>query len=232
MSDVCFGEPDNFPKYEDGPAAGAYVILDQLSGKFYVGSSWNLAARRHKHDHNFRKGKHPNTELQKCYNDGCITFIAIITEDRESAFDEEQRIVDLNWGSRYLLNRSKNVRVSFKGQAHSLETRRLLREKNLGKKLSAETKALIQSAMIGRPVSVNTREKLRVAKIGKSRPGHVRQILNSHNDKRSLAVAAEGQIFQSAAAAGRAFKVDTKTVHNRIASKSDRFASWFLINKG
>lgn len=161
IDDVRSSETVNFPKYEEGPVSGAYVILDQLSGKFYVGSSWHIAARRHKHEHFLKRGTHPNKELQQCYDEGSVVFVAIPTIDREAAFDEEQLIVDLNWGGGQLLNRSKDVRVSFKGQRHSEETRMLISAKNKGRFVSEEKREKARQFQTGRKYSQTTKDKIR-----------------------------------------------------------------------
>ncbi len=118
------------------------------------------------------------------------------------------------------------------GRTHTEESRRLISEKHTGrhygvgrklspehvKKIRARAKLAIgeKNPFFGKKHSEETKRLLRIKQLGKK-------------PTNSLTVSAEGLIFQSAADAGRHFKLSNSLASYRVRSK--HFPNWFVINK-
>lgn len=98
---------------------GAYLIKHIPTGSFYIGSTGDLKYRLRKHREALRRGDHPNSRLQELCNPNplfSVTFYPIVDDGsefrilREKAYDKEQELLDLHWGSELLLNRSNDAR--------------------------------------------------------------------------------------------------------------------------
>jgi predicted GIY-YIG superfamily endonuclease len=133
----------DLPKYDRAPTlSGAYVLLHIKTGKLYVGSTGNIAQRLRKHLTMLRSNRHPNEHLQLAYNDDIrieIQQIAI-TENKDQAFDVEQRLLDLySVKNVSMFNVATDARHSAKGLAISEEHREAGRRARVGLKRSPET---------------------------------------------------------------------------------------------
>lgn len=53
-------------RYGDG-YSGIYKIVNQTNGKIYIGQSKHLFIRRQEHFNALKKGRHPNSAMQKDY---------------------------------------------------------------------------------------------------------------------------------------------------------------------
>jgi group I intron endonuclease len=142
---------------------GVYKITNLNDNKIYIGSAKNVSTRIKIHLKLLRNGTHHNIHLQRAYNrDGEISFIFELIED--VADINTLLIAEQKWinklvpeynickiaGSPLGVKRTKEYcdkmsRIKIgkpsgkKGMHLTLETREILRQKNLGKKQSNET---------------------------------------------------------------------------------------------
>lgn len=192
-----------------------------------MGATTDLRNRKYGHQSRLKTRTHHCEELQSAFDRGVkITYVCQPCQTATEALELEQKIAFALESEGRLLNRSLNTVVPFKGMRHSDDTRRLLSEKASSRVLSEDTKEKIKASITGLKRSEETCRRISAAKIGVAKPEHVKLNLNKANELRSLPVSVDGIIYPSAAACGRAHGVDTKTVHNRIASTSGRFDNW------
>jgi group I intron endonuclease len=84
---------------------GAYLLIDTLSGKFYVGSTKNVTVRFNRHSNDLRQNKHHCKPLQDIWNNGAtLIFIPLGFETREEAYCFEQFMIKQYASSPLLLN--------------------------------------------------------------------------------------------------------------------------------
>lgn len=181
--------------------AGAYIFTHTASGKFYIGSTNNLAGRRSRHLTDLRYNRHPNLRFQRLYNqDPALESFFVITEDREEAYDREQELIDIHWGDENLLNMTKDVRAAFRhpseesklkhrlaitGLKRSDLTKERIRQAKLGVPRSDELKKKVSLANTGRIRSVETRLMMSQMRKGKAMPPRTQE----HTDKIRVAKA-------------------------------------------
>lgn len=75
--------------------SGIYRILNNLTGKFYLGRSSNLFDRKSRHFSQLRKGIHHNIHLQRSFNkygQSCFTFEVL--EYTDNLVEKEQEYFD------------------------------------------------------------------------------------------------------------------------------------------
>ena len=138
--------------------AGIYRITDAKTGRFYVGSSVNVAARWRQHQYRLAKGTHPNPMLQAVHNaDATRLSIALVEEvapTREALLAAEQDALDAaGVGTNRLCMNVLAVAGSHLGRKRSEATRAALAAAQRGKKASPETKAKMRAAKVGKKQS-------------------------------------------------------------------------------
>lgn len=159
---------------------GVYILFSPRTGKFYVGSSGDLAKRHDQHFTELRKNRHLCVGLQDLWNSGHdIFFFPVTVETREEAYALEQDILDryrdddkmLNvglgvWGGDNL-TRNPNREDIIRRMKAGLQTRMNL--------LSPIERKLIfgqpgpQNGMYGRTHTSEARKKISDANSGKVR---------------------------------------------------------------
>lgn len=78
--------------------SGIYVIFNNITKKFYIGSSYNIKNRLYCHFFKLKNNKHPNIHLQRSYNkhDKSVWSIGIIEFcEKEKCIEREQYYLDL-----------------------------------------------------------------------------------------------------------------------------------------
>lgn len=126
---------------------GAYVLTHESSGLFYVGSSKNITNRIYQHKTLLNNGNHRSKELQEVFdNDPGLTVKRIETENREEAFDLEQKLLDENRNNPKMVNIAIDARLSSKGLKHSEEHKAKISVANVGRKHTEEAKEKISIA--------------------------------------------------------------------------------------
>lgn len=92
------------------PMCAAYMLLDNQSGKFYVGSSENLEKRLRGHYNMLASRTHHNKNLQILWDDGCqIIVTSYPFKTRGEAYEFEQEIINSNLDNPLMLNIGKGV---------------------------------------------------------------------------------------------------------------------------
>jgi group I intron endonuclease len=91
---------------------GVYTLTDSRTGKFYVGSTSDIAKRAHRHFKELRENRHHCIPFQKLWNSGKVNLVLseFPTETREEAYLLEQDIIDRHQDSQLLLNVGLGVR--------------------------------------------------------------------------------------------------------------------------
>lgn len=88
-------------------AIGVYKFTCKSNGRFYIGSSANIAQRRYHHLASLRSGRHHNQHFQRTfskYGEASFKFEVIRTETLEDARTLEQHFLDKYHGSRVCMN--------------------------------------------------------------------------------------------------------------------------------
>jgi hypothetical protein len=170
--------------------SGIYKIINTKNGKFYLGSSKNLAQRKKKHKYELSKGKHHSSYLQNAYNKyGAKSFKFVIIEHVEESRLLEVEQHYLNTMKPYLEDVGYNMSKMatncvltgqdhwtyglpteehhWYGKKHTKETRLKISKAQKGKLNHAYGKP---SPNRGKPLSEETKAKLRIANTGK--PGY------------------------------------------------------------
>ena len=163
--------------------SGVYCILNEITGKLYIGSAVNLRERRRQHFGLLRKGSHHSAHLQNSVNHyGLSAFHFYIIElcSQGELIQLEQKYMDetdcCNIRNGYNLCPVAGSRLNSKASAETkakMSKRR--RGKNngfYGKQHSDETKAEISKANTGRQFSDDMRARMSASRKGKSYPAH------------------------------------------------------------
>lgn len=149
---------------------GIYRITDAHSGRFYIGSSVNVAKRWVQHCWRLDRGAHTNPMLQAIWNvDPARLSIMLLRETqptREDLLRCEQEAIDAALATGACMNVLR-VAGSHLGRKRSPETCARLAAALKGKKASDATKAKQRAAKLGRPLSEAHRLKCAAARRGK-----------------------------------------------------------------
>jgi group I intron endonuclease len=145
---------------------GVYRIVDTKSGRFYIGSSVNIAKRWVYHLYRFGKGTHPNPTMQAIWNADPQRLQVDVIELCEPEKDE--------------ILRREQFHLDAAGVGANRECLNVLAiaGSHLGRKRSEETRAALSRAMQGRVITPETRQKMRAAKLGKTLTAEHRQNLS------------------------------------------------------
>jgi len=106
--------------------SGLYTIINEINGKWYVGSTKNSFSKRFsKHLDLLRKNRHSNPHLQGAYNkygDENFSFVIVKVLRHSKAIKEEQKVLDSNIGKDYCYNICSNATAPMSGRKHTPET--------------------------------------------------------------------------------------------------------------
>ena len=164
---------------------GLYRITDSASGRFYIGSSVNVAKRWYQHQGRLRKGTHPNPMMQNIWNKDCARLsIALIQAcARDGILACEQIALDAaGVGVNPLCMNVLTVAGSHLGRKRPPETIERLSVAQRGKTATPEAKAKMRAAKLGRTQTVEHRRNsgnARRGKPGTPRAGIARPTLRS-----------------------------------------------------
>jgi len=148
----------HFPK-----CAGVYLISDNASGKFYIGSSINIRRRITQHIYSFNKNKHSNPIMQAIWNvdPDRLHFIVLETlegADKGAILKSEQKYLD----------------QSCVGKNPNCMNILMVANSHLGVKRRPESIEKLRRVHAGRKTSEATKAKQRAAKLGvKQSPEHI-----------------------------------------------------------
>lgn len=156
-------------------APGVYRITDQVSGKFYIGSSINIAKRWDQHRLRMQRGTHANPILQSIWRAGPdrlrIETLRECPADKAAILAAEQEALDAcGVGKNPMCMNVLTVAGSHLGRKRTEATRQALSNCFRGRTHSAEAKAKMRAAKLGRPLSDEHKRKLGDAARGKKLP--------------------------------------------------------------
>lgn len=140
---------------------GVYRIINNRTGRFYIGASANIRQRFSTHRSHLRTGRHCNTGMLKDFQaHGLTSFEFEITElcEPEALEQLETQYLELHIGSEECYNRSlatshpaaetcNKISEALTGRPHTSEQRRKMSRSHAGKTLSDEHKANIGKAL-------------------------------------------------------------------------------------
>lgn len=197
--------PNIKDKFPNKPAT--YIIQDPLTGKAYIGSTGNLQHRMTVHISELRNEKHNNQELQTAFNNNKdLEVSATFFEDKETALDFEQCLLNEFHGQEFITNVASDARSSLTGRVATDEEREQSRQRMLGNKLgegrvkSEEERRKISESKkgnqycLGRKFSEETIERMRQWNLANPQ----RTMLGKHHTeetKRKISEARQGIEF-------------------------------------
>jgi len=161
--------------------SGIYVIVNEINGKVYIGSTKDLKGRWAGHRASLRHDNHENSHLQHSWNkygEGAFEFgILEYLDDLDELVKAEQFWMDIyREEGKELYNFGLVAAAPARGYRHTEEAKQKLREANLGKKLSKETRYKIGKAKMGNQYALGckrskeTRQKISESLKGRKMP--------------------------------------------------------------
>lgn len=213
-------------------SSGIYKIVNNLNGKFYVGSSTNLHKRESDHFSGLRRGNHPNLYLQRSYNtygEENFTFCILETCEIVYLLEREQHYID-TLNPEYNISRVAGNTLGYKHTKETLEHLRSIKvgiplsEKHkaslTGRTFSDEHKANLSSALAGNDNckgfihTKETRDKISSVRMGnKNCVGykHTEEAkLNMSLAHKGVGTSAETRLKMSLAHKGKKMSEETK----------------------
>lgn len=142
---------------------GTYIIENE-NKEIYIGSSEHLTKRLQKHKSMIKNGVHPHEPL----NNSNVVVKVIQTDDRNMAYDLEQKFLDENRNNPKLLNKALDARFPGKGITPSEANIEAIKKAHTGKIVSEETRKKLSIANSGRTLSEEQKEHLRLINTGKT----------------------------------------------------------------
>ena len=152
--------------------SGIYKIVNQVNGRFYIGSAIDLEKRWRNHQSDFNKGKHGNGYLQRAWNKyGSDKFTFEVLEHCEPSelIRMEQDYID----SACACDNGYNicpVAGNRLGTKMPPDAVRRTAEANRGRKMSDEVRRKMSLARKGTKRSEEIKRKLSEAKMGEKNP--------------------------------------------------------------
>lgn len=122
---------------------GAYRIINEDDEVLYVGSTSDIKRRLRQHFNTLYQGIHVNNVLQEYFTQSetnTLNYLINITNDRELAYDLEQKDLDRWHGQGKLCNIAKDARLSNKGLPCSESAKLLISEANKGNTYAVNSK--------------------------------------------------------------------------------------------
>lgn len=113
---------------------GIYKIVNNVTGKCYVGQSQNLKKRLKEHFRLLNLKKHPNQHLQHSYNkygkESFKGYIEVVCEDTEDLDALEEAFLKKNawFEEEAVYNIANFAKAPMRGKTHSEETRQKIKE--------------------------------------------------------------------------------------------------------
>lgn len=244
--DSIFNEfkPAHFFKAYELNKPGVYLIHHVKSNKIYIGSTVDFTERTAKHLTRLKNDSHHCKAFKKDYDeDNWITFYFKPCKDQETAFDEEQKLLDKYIGKPFIYNKAPNAR-SQTGFKHSEETK----QKMSAVRSTPEMKAFVSNLNKGRIASLETRQKISLGGMGR-KPSERNKAITSKlfkgvprtkeaienmriaNLARSKPVMIEGVRYDSARVYHELTGMGRSTIEYRLNSTKPHFNNWSYVNE-
>ena len=143
--------------------SGIYRI-DVGNGRFYIGSSVDLAQRKKSHLRNLKQSNHRNFRMQRCWNKyNFFEFTVLEYCPVESLLIREQQYLDKYKHDEKNINIALSASNPMLGRKHSHEARLKIAKANKGKKVSEKTRLNMSVSLKKRGLSFEHKEKIREA---------------------------------------------------------------------
>lgn len=208
---------------------GTYRITDAATGRFYIGSSLNIAKRWSRHLFDFKRGRHHNPVMRAIWNIDPSRLSVDVIEvmpgaGRDALLAAEQRLLDAaNVGSNRDCMNMLPTAGSHAGRKRSHETCLKLKEINRGRSPSPESRAKMRAAKLGRKLSEEHRRKIGMASRGKPGPVHTKEALASfrkYSDDQVASLRAAAAVGESVITAARRIGISASTAYRIIRGDS------------
>lgn len=153
--------------------SGIYIIINKITDKTYIGSSYNLIQRLSSHLSGLRKNKHSNVILQRNYNiygESSFEFEVLEFCEKELLQAREQYFINQ---FKPEINIAKDTKAPMRGRKHSEETIKKLSGKipwNLGIERTEEERNYISQRKKEEWSKKSDEYKKRRSDIGKINP--------------------------------------------------------------
>ena len=210
----------------------AYRITHLATGIFYIGSSGNIRRRLTYHKNRLKNKAHHATKLQEVFSNINELKIELYpTDDREAAFDLEQKMLDRSIGDPLCANVLLDAK-SRKGTTHLPETRKKIGQSQIGKIISNEQREQISAALKGRKLPPEQVRNQALTRMNRPRTANEQKVLDEMWERSKKKIVADGMIFNSVTEAANHFGVSPATMTWRLSSNSPRFIDWkYLPNE-
>lgn len=149
--------------------SGIYVVVNSVTGAFYLGSSVDLDGRMRTHLRDLGKGRHYNSHLQAAFNKygaAAFTTEAICFVDASELHATETRLLQRVVRRPFCYNVAIDAGAPARGLERSETHRRRLAAANAGQKPSPLAIARSIAARLGKPFSEEHRANLKRAHKG------------------------------------------------------------------
>ncbi len=181
---------------------GVYKIVNEVNGKYYVGSSNSARERWKTHKILLGKGEHGNSFLQNAFNkygeeSFTFEFAEEVLEGERARLDREQVYLDEGFalGILYNIARKADCPPSQEGKSKSEEHKANLSKSLMGHEVSEETRAKLSgenNSNYGKPCT--EKRKAQIGKANKGRPGYWLGKRRSEEAKRKTSKTLTGRL--------------------------------------
>lgn len=204
-------------KYCDNAISGVYIIINDITKEFYIGSSINVNIRISHHFGQLKRNVHNCERLQENYNkysyDDYSFYILYRSEDKEHIRHKEQELLDDNYDNPLLLNTTTK-------NNNWVDERNGKKVKLYKEKLSdyAKTRTGSKNPFYGKKHSEETRQKIRERHLGKE------------NESCHKPIVINGVFYKSVTEASKLLELSQPTVSHRVNSNNKLFVNWYVYN--
>jgi len=165
-------------------SSGIYMLINNINGKFYIGSTKDFRKRKNSHFTALRRQKHCNKHLQRSfdmYGEKAFSFIRLHEYEPTELINNEQEYID-KFKPEYNQSKKANPGSAEKSPEH----RRKISEANKGKVVSEETKKLISEARIGKPLTPEHKLAVSLGLLGRVQSEETRRKIGEANSRRII----------------------------------------------
>ena len=168
--------------------SGIYVIIDTLSGKYYIGSAVNIKKRICNHVYKFKRNIHSNPHMQSIWNKNPNRFICNTLKfvETDKLLQAEQSFIDV------AMLAEKN------GKNQECMNVLIIANSHFGRKRSKETIEKLKKINLGRIPNEETRMKMRMAKLGKKQSPEtiLKRTMNQKGENNNLAKLKQHEAYE------------------------------------
>lgn len=163
--------------------SGTYAIVNIITQDFYVGSAYDLKARKRIHFKALKNNRHCNSRLQRAFNEhgeSNFRFVVLLTSSKDKVKGLEQQLLDQVWGKPFTYNICGKVNTTCPvvrgpmseatkakiGKSNSVA----LRGRKLTNEITRKKLCDYQRTRPRKPFTQEAKDKMSAAKLGKPAP--------------------------------------------------------------